>query len=140
MGSSNLQHGSRTLIYINGNLYGLATAFSWSRTFERKEIRGIDVPIPLELGAGPVSISGSISVLKVVGDGGAEGANMLPQVLDIASEKYITLLLLDTLFQKVIFKADQVQVTGDSWSVAVKGMMEGQISFKAIINSNETSR
>jgi hypothetical protein len=140
MPPSNLQHGSRTLVYVNGQLYGLCTGFNWSVRWGRKDIQGIDVPVTLEIGATSVEITGNMNVLKVVGDGGTQAYGLAPQVIDIAREKYCTLLILDRAFQKVIFRSDNVQITSENWGVEAKGLMTGSVAFKAIIYQNETSR
>lgn len=140
MAISTLQHGARSKLYINGVLYGVATNFSYQISYGRKAISGIDVPVPLELGATTIEITGSINILKVAGDQGIQGYGLGPQQQNFSLEQYVTILMLDRTTNNSVFRTNQAQVLSESWDMPVKGMVTGTVNFKCITSENESSR
>ena len=139
MAKSLIITGPKVFLFINGIKVGRVFSFSWSSSTPKKPIYGLDSNEPYELAPTTTSITGSVSVYKFTGDGGAEGAGMTPTNPNIPSEKYFTLMLMDQVSSNVIFRADQCSVLGQNWSVAVRGLLTGNISFQALSWSNETA-
>ncbi len=127
-----MAHGARSSLYINGNLYAVVTDLTWNGSAPRKELRGLDTPFPLELAATTVAVSGTLAVVKIIGDGGLQGAGVMANQTDITSEKYVSLLLIDQGSDTVMFQADYAQITNEAWNVPAKGLVKGQITFSAL--------
>ena len=134
---SKVSHGSRVVLYVNGQALGIATSFDFSSDTGRKEIRGIDVPFPQELGATTTSVSGTIGVLRLVLDTGAQGYGLVAPQIDISKEKYVSIMLVDRGFDTTIFQCDFAQVTSERWNAPSKGTITGSVSFSGIIWNND---
>lgn len=131
-----LQSGSRIFVYINGNPLGLLTDFSFSSETPDVEIRGIDVAFPIELASGTTSVSGTIGLLKLINDSGAQSYGLASSQIDSSKQKYVSLTLIDRGFDTVIFQCDYAKITNESWRIATKTLMEGTLTFKGIVWGN----
>ncbi len=139
MQSLNLMHGAGVLCYFNGVLLGRVTEFSYEYSVGGKAIRGLDFAMPFELPDGSISVTGTIKLLRLSGDGGAQGIGALPQVHEFGNLKYSTLMILDRNTGRPVFKSDYCKVTSESWGVPAKDLVRGSISFTAIGFSNEVA-
>lgn len=120
---------AHVLCYINGNLIGRVTGFTWAANNGHKEIREVDVPTVVEFAPTIIGISGTISLLRTVGDAGAQGAGLIPPQDLISREKYFTLTLVSRKNQETLFQATMCVATGESWGVAAKGVLAGTCVF-----------
>lgn len=127
-----IQNGARVFLYINGSLVGLVTDFSFSSSTPSVDISGIDVDYPIELGSGQVKTTGSFSIYKLITDSGAQSYGLTTTPIYTNIQKYVTLTLIDRGIDTVIFQADYAKVTNESWQVATKSMMTGNITFEAL--------
>jgi hypothetical protein len=134
---SKIAHGARLVLYLNGKALGIATSFDFSSDTSRKEIRGIDVPYAQELGATTTSVSGSIGLLRLITDMGAQGYNLVAPQTDAMKEKYISLLLVDRAFDTTIFQCDYAQITSERWSIVAKGIVTGNVTFTGVLWNND---
>jgi len=139
MARPKLLHGAKILCYINGKLIGRVTALSLNPASPRKEARGIDIAYAQELMPTTVGVSGTIELLRVTGDGGAEGMGIVAQQPDIVREKYFTLLLIERQFGTTLFKADLCSAVSQNWRMASRQFIIGSVSFIGVTFSNEVS-
>jgi hypothetical protein len=140
MSRPKLMHGARVLCYINGKLFGVVTSFSWSSSTPRRKIHTIDIPHPVELATTTVDVTWNMGMLRILGDGGAQGAEIVAQQSDISREKYFSILLLERQTDLPLFKADLCVTESEQWSANAKGIVQGQISGSGILWSNETNQ
>ncbi len=138
MKSNNLT-AARVVLYVNGKLYGRVTDFRWNSSTSGREIYGIDSPEPFELANTTTRCSGSMSVLRLGQDGGAEGAGMTVSYADISREKYFSLALVDRVTDTIIFQARRCKLTSQSWDVPARGRVTGNLDFVACDWSNEAT-
>jgi hypothetical protein len=129
---------ARVLCYINGRLIGKVTTFRWNIETAKDEIRGVDSAFPFELAPGATRISGTLNLIKLVGDGGAEGLGMTAPEGHAITEQYFTLALVERLSDTTVFEAPFCSVTSQSWDAQSKGRVEGSISFRALTWNNES--
>jgi hypothetical protein len=129
----------RVLVYINGKLYGRCTTFQWSSITPRRRIHVCDIAVPVELAATTTDVTWQMGVLRVIGDGGAQGSGIVADQLNISREKYFTLTLIERQTDMVLFQADLCNTDSEIWSIAPKGLMQGQISGSGITWVNEAS-
>lgn len=132
--------GPKVLVYINGKLFGRIQMFQWTSTTPRKKIHTIDIPHPVELGATTADISWNMSVLRTTGDGGAQGAGLATTASLLSREKYFTILLIDRSTNLTLFRADLCNTDSESWTVAVKDIVKGQIAGSGIAWVNEAAQ
>ncbi len=132
--------GAKVRLYINGLAFGRVTNFSWQSETPKKAIYGIDSTEPYELAVTTSRITGSISVLRSSGDGGAEGAGIAAPLHDLSKELYFSIALVEILTDTTIFEATRCSMTGQQWGAPAKGLMSGSISFEAIEWNNEIGK
>lgn len=137
MAASRLLTGARVILYINGRPYAAVISFKWDSATPKKAIYGLDSGEPYELAPGQTKITGTITLLRTIGDGGAEGAGMVAEFSDVPREKYFTLALVERLTDTQIFRADQCSVTNQGWDIPSKGTVTGSLSFEALTWNNE---
>lgn len=128
---------ARVLVYINGRLFGRCTNFHWVSKTPRRKIHTVDIQHPVELGATTVDVDWSMGVLRVIGDGGLQGAGMVAQQTELSREKYFTLTLVERVTGATIFKADLCATDSESWMIAAKDRMLGQANGSGVIWVNE---
>lgn len=126
------------LCYVNSRLYGQVTGVSLRSVVTRRRVHGIDTTEAQELTSGPTKIGGTIRVIRVIGDGGAEGAGMTTNFENLPAEQYFSLLILERGFGTVMFRADQCSLLGQTWDMPSKGLVSGTLEFEALTWSNET--
>lgn len=129
--------GAMVLCYINSNLYGRVSSFSWDSETAHKSIHAVDSSDPYELGMTQTKVSGSLGVYRLKGDGGAQGAGMATRYEDVPRGKYFTITVIDKSTDLVLFEAKQCVLQSESWSVSTKGILSGALKFDAINWHNE---
>lgn len=130
----------RILVYINSRLYGVCTSFSFTSTTNRKKIQTVDILHPVELAVTTSVVTWNMGVLRVMGDGGLQGAGVVARPQDLSREKYFSILLVDRLSDLPIFSSDMNNVDAESWSVTAKGLLLGDVRGGGITWSNETNQ
>lgn len=129
----------RVLVYINGKLFGRVASFTWTSATPRRRIHTVDIAQPVELAATSIDVSWQMGVLRTVGDGGAQGAGIVADGVNVIKERYFTILLLERQTNLVLFEADFCNTDTETWTVAAKGLMFGQISGSGLAWTNEAS-
>jgi hypothetical protein len=133
-------HGARILCYVNGRLFGRITDFNWTSATPRKKIHTIDIPHPVELASTTADVTWTMTVIRTVGDGGAQGMGMTTTAPLLSREKYFTILLLDRGTDLTLFRADLCMTDSESWNVAAKSLIIGQIAGSGIVWLNEAAQ
>lgn len=128
---------ARILCYINGRLLGRVAEFSWNGEAAHKAARGVDDPTAQEFMPTTLGMSGTMRILRTIGDGGAQGAGItVPQSL-VSREKYFTVVLVERETDSTLFRATECVANSESWAVVAKGIVQGNISFVGRTWSNE---
>jgi hypothetical protein len=131
--------GAAVLVYVSGRLYGRCTSFSWASATPRRKVRTIDVVHPLELAATTVDVTWNMGIVRLRGDGGAQGGGLATAQIDISKEKYFTLQLIEKLTGTTLFQCNFCQADSESWNVMSKGLVEGTVTGSGILWNNENS-
>src|SRR5690242_8031035 len=95
MGLSPLISAPGVGVYINGKPYGVGFNFNINSATPRKRVKSIDILNGLELAPIDASVNFSLSIYRVRGSGGIEGAGMTVPFPDLANENYFSITLLD---------------------------------------------
>lgn len=135
---SRLLQGARLAVYIDGRRFAQAYGFRFRSDTVKNEIRGIDNPEAYELATATASVSGSLSLWRLIGDGGAEGAGFTVAYPELTRERYFSIVLVERATQLVVFQADRCSLVSQSWDMPSKNYVTGTLDFKAINFSNET--
>jgi hypothetical protein len=137
MAQSRIASTAKVVLYINGRAWAQATSFRWTCDTPTKEITGIDSSEPYELAPTRSKVTGQVALLRLVGDGGAEGAGAMVPFESLPQGKYFTLMLVDRSTDTQLFRADYCRASSQYWDVPQKGLITGSLSFEAISCSNE---
>ena len=132
--------GAHIMCYVNGKLYGRVSSFTWSSQTVHKPIYGIDSADPFELAAANTKITGSMSVYRLIGDGGAQGAAIVPKYEDMPRGRYFNVTLIDRSTDLILFQAKYCVLQSENWTIPSKGIITGQLQFEAIDWSNEATK
>jgi hypothetical protein len=138
--TAKLLTGAHIVCYVNGKLYGRCSNFSWQSSTQHKPVYTVDVGEPSELAPTQTRLSATMSLYRLAGDGGAQGANMIPRYEDIPRGRYFSMVLIDRSTDLVLFQARYCVCQSESWSVPSKGIITGNINIEAIEWSNENSK
>jgi hypothetical protein len=137
MPSQTVMTGASVACYINGQLFAQVIGASWQSATPRKAIFAIDSPVAHEIAPTTVIVQGTLKLIRVIQDGGLEGQGIAARFPDIQSEKYCSIVLLETISDTVLFRSDRCAVEGQSWDVPIKGLVTGTMVFKAFDWTNE---
>jgi hypothetical protein len=129
--------GAGVVLYVNNRPFGKVTGFRFQSATPRDATYGIDALDPIELAPTRTKINGTLSLLRTLGDGGAEGAGFTAPYEYLSRERYFSLALIDRQSDSVIFRADYCSVTNQSWDVQPKEQIKGVLEFEALDWSNE---
>ncbi len=130
---------ANVICYVNNRPFGKVTGFSFSSATPREPINGIDSIDPFELAANTTRVTGSLTLVRTLYDGGAEGAGMTTDFERLPQEKYFSILLVERLSDTVLFQANHCSVNQQSWGASAKGVMTGQVEFEALSWTNEAT-
>jgi len=123
--------GARCILRVNGNILAFATGISWTIHTEAEEITTIDSYMPHELAPNRVKVNGTISGLRIPGNG--PGYNLMQaNMLNFAHQKYIDIEVRDSQTDNLIFQTNKALITRRSESVRSEGMAEMTLDFMAI--------
>lgn len=128
-----------TVLRINGKPYGCVSSFSWSSSTPQKAVNGIDDLAAQELIPTSASVSGNISLYRITGSGGLEGAGLTTSFDEIPRERYFVLQLVDTRTDQILFEARSCKVESQQWNVAAKSLITGSCSFRGLQWNNESA-
>lgn len=140
MSRSRIITGARVLVYVNGKPFAQVTHFRWDSATPPKKIMGVDSGEPVELAPTTTMISGNMGLLRLSGDGGLEGAGIIPEFSEVPRGKYFSLALIDRATDTQIFRADRCWCASQSWDIPSKGMVTGQMTFEALGWNNEATK
>lgn len=137
MARSQIVTAPKVKLYINGKLFGRVTGFNWTSETPRSSKYGLDSMQPYEIAPTITRGSGTMNVLRLSGDGGAEGAGVVAPLPEISAEKYFSVTLIEIGTEFTIFQARRCSLTSQSWNIAVRSVVAGSFSFDFIDFSNE---
>jgi len=140
MARPRLISSARLLVYLNGRLYGRCAGISWQPTTPKRAARAVDTPLVQEYMPTTVEVTGAMTIYRMIADGGTEGAGIQANQIDTAREKYFTITLVERTTDTVVLQINQATVQSQAWSVSPRGLLMGQISFTAIISTNEAAK
>jgi len=135
---SRTMFGARMVVYVNGRQFGLAEDFSFQSATPKNAIYGIDSTEPFELAVTSTKVAGSMTIFRTENDGGAQGAQMVPNYANLPNEKYFTLAVVDLLTDQLFFFSTTCSVQSEAWKVD-RNLIRGQIQFEALEWVNELS-
>lgn len=139
MASSTLVASAKAIAYVNGRAWAPVVSIRWDVSTPGRGIPGLDVSTDIELAPSSSRVNGSMVVLRQVGDGGVEGAGLIPFSKDLPAGTYFSLALVDRLTDTLLFRADRCWINSQSWDTPSRSFMVGTINFTALDWNNEAA-
>lgn len=136
---SNVLTGPDLKLYINNRPFGKAVSVAWRIHNGVHAIRTVDDLLPAELADGPITVSGSVEVIRLRNDGGLEGQGLVALPAEHTLGKYITIHVLDRRSDSIVFQTGKVRVTDQSWQARPRSLLLGTFTFEGIGYVNETA-
>jgi hypothetical protein len=118
--------------YINNTLAGYVTGFSYTINTQHRSIEAIDNVQTQELAVSNYNIQASFSVISSRVLLGLEGAGVAVYADQLPRHKYLDIVLLDRVSERIVFQAINAVIETQSWTAQAKGLMTGQFTVKAI--------
>lgn len=126
--------GARTQVRIGGKIVGWGVNLQVDETQNLTAVDVLDNPYTEELELNSVSVTGSMSVVVIYGDGIAE-QKIFPQDENKAGLILFPeaqLAVVDSLTNQVLFTVHRLKFTGRSLSFTREGVAMSNVSFRAI--------
>ena len=117
------------VVYINGQVFGVASDASWQISTGRKAIFTIDSNVPAEQHATRSTVGGSLQIFRKHGDAGVEGVGVTPVQNQLSSERYFFLQILDATTDNILLEIPKAAIGNQSWQVAARGWLKGSFDF-----------
>jgi hypothetical protein len=136
MGAQKVAVGAGVLLFVNGKLYAKIIDFTYESETPVTEENGVDTGEPFELIPAPTRVSGTLTLLRIIGDAGLEGSGITTAFERIPEEKYVTLQLIDRVTKQVLFQCDSAKIVRQSWQHPAKGMVRGSAQFRGVTWAN----
>lgn len=125
------------IVYLNAKPYGRVKDFAFESVTGKKAQYGLDSLEPYELIPTSTKVTGHMTIVRTIGDAGAEGAAITARFEDLPRERYFTIQLVERVSDTLLFEARYCSVTRQAWNVPEKGMVTGTVEFEALDWSNE---
>jgi hypothetical protein len=139
MASQRVLSGAGVTVEINGTDWGVITAVQLQMNTPHKPIPGIDSIENFELAPTSATVSGTIALLRVLGDGGLEGREITSKQPDVIYEKYFQLRLTERATGKLLFQANRCVVESQQWSYQTRALVQGSFSFTGLSWGSDAS-
>jgi hypothetical protein len=136
--SSSIITSPHLLVKINSIPFGRVASLDWTVNSPTREINTIDLLEPAEITNIHLSISGRISIYRLLRDGGAEAAGMIGTWNSMTLGKYFSVSVTDRRIDNVIFQVAKCVVSSQSWSASAKGTVMGLITFTGFQYVNDS--
>jgi hypothetical protein len=125
--------GADIKIFINGKLFPTAQSVTYTIDYGETETYGIDSLFPQEIAPTRVSVSGTITGIRIQSGGGLQGAGLINKVYDLLRQPYISIRIADRTSDSNILYIQNTKVANEQFSAQIKGVCKLTFSFKGMI-------
>lgn len=129
--------GAQIVCYVNGDQYAIVFGATWNIDTPRKAIFAVDSATAYELAPTTATITGTLRIYRLVRDGGLEGYGITQFPKDLLNEAYVSISLVDSKSDSIVFTANKCAIQHQSWDVQSRGIVTGSLTFQATEWSNE---
>lgn len=123
--------GARTIIKINGSIIGFAFKVSWEAKTIADEIYTIDDPLPWELAPKRIEVSGTLGLFLIPGES-PQSMAIQSDIASFLANRYITIEVIDSATDAIIFRAGSAMVTGQQSSLSSEQIGSTMLTWKAV--------
>lgn len=133
MAQTVILNGAQIKVYINGKVWKQCQSITYTIDYGLESIYGVDSAFPQEISPGRITVQGALSGVYTNGDGGLQGAEITPRIIQVLYQPYISLRIKDRKTDKDIFFCPQIIVSNENTSVNAKGTVKVSFNFRGII-------
>ena len=124
--------GAHILLYVNGVVYNEVQTLKYSIDYGEEAIYGIDSVFPQEIKITRISITGSVSGVRVSSSSGIQGYNLRPKITDSFFAPYISIRITNRKTGEDIMFIPYAKVINESISVSAKSVVKSTFSFTGL--------
>jgi len=124
--------GADIKIYINGIVYAEPQQLNYMIDYGEEATYGIDSIFPQEIKTSRISVTGSISGVRVGNSSGLQGAQARSTIAGSMYASYISLRVFDRKTGEDILFIPKAKVTKEKTSVSAKGVMKLSFDFTGL--------
>jgi hypothetical protein len=124
-------------LYINARVAGFVVGMSYSIETPHRSLEAIDNISSQELAVATYKIRANFNVICPRSTLGLEGAGVAYSLNQLPLGKYLNIILLDKVTDKIVFQMEQAVVDSQNWQIQPKGLMSGQFSVTGIVGSSD---
>lgn len=124
--------GAHIKVYINGVVYNESQQLDYNTDYGEEPIYGIDSIFPQEIKVTRVSITGTITGLRLANSNGLQGANIRPGIRSSYFAPYISIRITDRRTGEDILFVPYAKVMNEKTNVSAKGIMKTSFSFTGL--------
>jgi hypothetical protein len=137
MGAPKVVHGARAQVFVGSKLVGLLHNISYNVVYDTQDAYVLGRLSPAEIGyTAQEPVTGTLSGWRVV----LNGPHIvgLPQLKDLLTADYTTLVVFDRVTGKRIGSITGVRLTGHSGGQAARQFSEQVIPYKGMLMGDES--
>jgi len=124
--------GSHLKVYINGVVYNETQKLSYSIDYGEEPIYGIDSVFPQEIKITRVSVTGSISGVRVSNSNGLQGYNARPGIRDSIFAPYVSIRVTDRRSGEDIVFIPYARITNERVETSAKDVVRASFNFTGL--------
>jgi hypothetical protein len=133
MSKTMVLRGADIKLYLNGKVYKEVQQLSYTIEKGEQPIYGIDNIFPQEITATKVSVTGSISGIRIRYSGGLQGLGVSSLIRDAANSPYISLRIEDRSTGEDILYIESIKTDSENVRVAAKGIVNVSFKFQGMV-------
>ena len=132
--------GAAVKVLINNAAIGQIQSVNYTVDTGDYEIYGVDSFIPQEIAPGRYQITGNMSGVKVINDGGLQSRGIRDTFKNILSGNYISIRITDRVSGEEIMFIPQAKVISEQISMQAKGVVKFSFNFRGTIGLQPLDR
>jgi hypothetical protein len=125
--------GALIKLYVNNKLYKEVQQIGYSIDYGESPIYGIDSPFPQEISSTRISVSGSVSGLRLRYSGGIQAYNLKSLIDEVVAGSYVSIRIQDRSTGEDLLFVPAAKVTKQAYSMAAKGVVKLSFDFTGLI-------
>jgi hypothetical protein len=132
MASQRTIAGAHVQLYVNGKVYEEAQQVNYTIDYGEEPIYGIDSPFPQEIKITRISITGSVTGVRLAKSNGLQGDSMRPTIMESPFGPYISIRITDRRTGEDLIFIPHAKVTSEQLSVSAKGTAKLSFNFTGL--------
>jgi len=132
--------GAQIKLYVNGIVYNEVQSLSYTIDYGEEPIYGIDSVFPQEIKITRISITGSVSGVRIKNSSGLHGYNLRPKITDAFFAPYISIRINHRATGEDIMFIPFAKVTSEKLDISAKGLVKASFNFTGLQGQQDLDR